>query len=132
MKKILVVDDEKDIIISLKESLTRLDKDFEVTGVESGEECLEILKNNEKPDLIVLDIMMPGMDGWELFNRLKENYQWSKIPIVFLTAKNDEFTKTFGTSVASDFIEKPFDIYDLKNRINKILKEIKYKSTLER
>ena len=131
MKRILVVDDEEDILISLKESLTRLDKDFEVTGVQSGEECLEILKNNEKPDLIILDIMMPGMDGWELFNRLKENYRWSKIPVVFLTAKNDEFTKTFGSSSAADFIKKPFDIYDLKNRIDTILKKLRYKSTLE-
>ena len=74
---------------------------------------------------------MPGMDGWELFNRLKENYRWSKIPVVFLTAKNDEFTKTFGSSSAADFIEKPFDIYDLKNRIDTILKKLRYKSTLE-
>ena len=126
VKKIMVVDDEKDITIAIKEGLEELEPEYQVITVNTGEECLERLKN-EKVDLVLLDIMMPGMSGWEVLNRLQDHNEWSKIPLVFLTAKTDNFTKTFGKTVTMDFIEKPFDIVDLKNRLDIIFKKINQK-----
>jgi DNA-binding response OmpR family regulator len=132
MKKIMIVDDEPHIVLSVKQALIKSkDADFEVIDAQNGKECLEMLENGEKPDLIILDIMMPGMDGWEVINRIQANYKWNKIPIIFLSAKIDSFTKTFGKSVAMDFIEKPFDIHDLTNRINSVLKKMYVKSVLD-
>ncbi len=131
MTKIMIVDDEPHIVLSIKEALKESKKDFDVISAENGIECLKMLNNGEKPDLILLDIMMPGMDGWEVLNKIQANYKVNNIPIIFLTAKTDEFTKTFGQSVAMDFIEKPFDFYDLENRINIVLKKAYVKSTLE-
>ena len=90
-------------------------------SVGSGEQCLEMLENNQIPDLIILDIMMPGMNGWEVFNRLKQNPIWMKISVVFLTARTDPVAENAGHFLAEDYIEKPFDIYDLKSRIDKVL-----------
>jgi len=84
-------------------------------------ECFEFLKKGDRPDIILLDIMMPEIDGWQVFAKLKENPEWREIPIVFLTAKIDEYSKGFGKLSADDYIEKPFEIEDLKERINKIL-----------
>ncbi len=121
-KKILIIDDEKDILESVKAGLEESNEDLEVIGIENGKKCLDYLTSSEeKPDLIVLDIMMPGIDGWQLLNRIKENNNLKNIPIVFLTAKDDEFTVTFAKSQAEDFIEKPFDIDDLKKRLFNIL-----------
>jgi len=124
MKKVLVVDDEEDILVTIKQGLEHLDDSMEVIHARTGEECLKILENGEKPDIIILDIMMPGMNGWQVLNRLREDPKWSKIPVVFLTAKTDDFTKTFGKTVTDDFIEKPFELDDLKNRIDKVLKKL--------
>jgi DNA-binding response OmpR family regulator len=124
MKKILVVDDENDVLISLKQGLEDSAKDIQVLTAKSGMQCFEILKNGEKPDIIILDIMMPGMNGWQVLNRLRENPEWNNIPVVFLTAKNDDFTKTFGKSITADFIEKPFELDNIKKRINYILDKV--------
>jgi len=132
MKKILIVDDDPDIIFSIKEALKEFEDVFELTDAQNGLECLKMLSNGKIPDLILLDIMMPGMDGWEVLNRIQENYKWSKIPVIFLTARIDDFTKTFARSVAMDFIEKPFEIQDLKKRIDFVLKKVYNLSTLEK
>jgi len=125
-KKILVIDDEVDVLKSLKSGLENKDKDYEVLGLESGKECIEYLDNCDNlPDLILIDIMMPEMDGWQVLNRIKENNNLSSIPIVFLTAKTDDFTKKFGSTQTEDFIEKPFDLDDLKSRIDDIIKKSK-------
>jgi len=120
-KKILLVDDDTDILYAVKISLEKLSDGYEVTGVNGGMECFEFLKKGERPDIILLDIMMPEIDGWQVFAKLKENPEWREIPIVFLTAKIDEYSKGFGKLSADDYIEKPFEIEDLKERINKIL-----------
>jgi len=119
----MIVDDDPDITLSVKQGLEKLEKEYEVTCVNSGIDCLETLKNKNIPDLILLDIMMPGMNGWELLNRIREKHEWSDIPIVFLTAKTDSFSKTFGKTVSLDYIEKPFEIKDLERRIYDIIKK---------
>ncbi len=122
-KKIMVVDDDPSVRITIKEGLENLSQEYEVISIENGEQCFNCLKNNQLPDLILLDIMMPDMDGWQVLNRLRDNNEWSKIPIVFLTAKTDDFSKTFGKTVSEDYIEKPFIMSDLKQRIDMVLKK---------
>jgi CheY-like chemotaxis protein len=121
MKTIMVVDDNVDVIMSIKYGLEDITKEYQVIGVESGRQCLDLLQQNQTPDLILLDIMMPGMNGWETFDKLKEHKAWRKIPVVFLTARTDRFAKNAGKFLGDDYIEKPFEINDVKKRINKIL-----------
>ena len=123
-KTIMIVDDEPDVIYTIKQGLEKLNPNYKVVGAESGKKCLDFLENNQIPDLILLDIMMPGMSGWEVLNRLREKAKWRNIPVVFLSAKTDTFSKTFGITVAMDYIEKPFEIVDVKNRIEKVFQKI--------
>ena len=122
MKKIMIVDDDKNTLQTLKETLELMEKDIKVTCAINGKQCLELMKNNEIPDLILLDIMMPEMDGWETFKNLQENPLWKDIPVFFLTARNDRVAKNAGDLLAAEYIQKPFDIEDLKIRIDKVLK----------
>ncbi len=119
VKKIMIVDDEEDIRTSVGQILEM--SGFEIIKAENGNECIDKLKEN-MPDLIVLDIMMPGMNGWDVAAKIKENPQWSSIPIVFLTAKGDEMSIGMGNLSSVDYVVKPFDIIDLKNRIEKVIK----------
>lgn len=121
VKKIMVVDDNNDVIMSIRYGLEDLSKEYQVIGAESGKQCFDILQQNQIPDLIFLDIMMPEMSGWQIFDRIKTHDSWKTIPIVFLTARTDNTAKSAGTFLGDDFIEKPFEIEDVKNCINKIL-----------
>ena len=122
MKIILSVDDDEDQTYTIKRQLERIG-DFKVDGVDSGEKCIQWLQNNGKPDLILLDVMMPGMNGWQVFKALRKNNDWSEIPIVFLTARTDSFSKGFGKIISEAYIEKPFEIENLKNKIDEVLSQ---------
>jgi len=118
--KILLVDDDVDIGFTVDLTLSK--SGYEMKYVKSGEECIDLLeKTDYKPDLILLDIMMPGMNGWEVYKRLKETPGLEKIPIVFLTARVDHTAEDAGKFLGDDYIEKPYDAEDLKKRILKIL-----------
>jgi CheY-like chemotaxis protein len=120
-KKIMVVDDEPDIAYTVKSNLTLFDSDYEVTCADSGEKCLELLKNNEIPDLILLDIMMPAMDGWEVFDKIQKNPSWKNIRIIFVTG-TDVVADNAKTILNEDyFIEKPYKPAELKEKIAKVL-----------
>ena len=121
-KKVLVVDDEQDQIQTVKYSLESLTADYEVVGVTDGWQCLEFLKKNV-PDLILLDMMMPGLNGWQVFDAMQKNEAWQKIPVIFLTGVSDPVMKNTGELVAEDYIEKPFEAVELKKRIDKVLKK---------
>jgi len=123
MKKIMIVDDEPDSVFSIKYGLEYFSEEYKVIGAKSGRECFDLLKNGKMPDLILLDIMMPEMNGWDVFAKLKENPEWRKIPVVFLTAKTDLYSKGFGKMAAADYIGKPCDIKSLGMRIDKVLKK---------
>jgi CheY-like chemotaxis protein len=126
MKKIMLVDDEEDQIFSIKSGFEELyKKEYEIIPAESGKKCFELLEKNVKPDLILLDIMMPDMDGWEVFDKLKANQSWKNIPIIFLTARSDALATKAGTMIADDYIEKPIDIEELKTRIDNVLNIVK-------
>jgi CheY-like chemotaxis protein len=123
MRKIMIVDDEPDSVFTIKCTLENFSEEYKVIGAESGRECFELLKNGQMPDLILLDIMMPKMNGWDVFTKLKENPEWREIPVVFLTAKTDPYSKGFGKMASTDYIEKPCDIKNLERRIDKVLKK---------
>ncbi len=122
-KKIMVVDDEPDQILTVKLVIEDFSDKYEVIGADSGKQCLELLKDSQIPDLILLDIMMPGMNGWDVAAEIKKNPIWNKIPLVFLTAKTDSFSKTFGGIVSQDYITKPYEKKELKECIDKFLDE---------
>lgn len=122
-KRILIVDDNPAIIFSVKNGLEEEYDDFDVVGAEGGQKCFDFLSKEERPDLILLDIMMPDINGWDVYAMLQEKEDWKNIPIVFLTAKTDGYSKGFGKLAVEDYIEKPFNIEDLKNRINAVLKK---------
>ena len=121
VKTILVVDDFQDIIISVKCVLEDATKEYQVIGVDSGEKCLQVLDGDHLPDLILLDIMMPDMSGWDVAARIKENDRWSTVPIIFLTALGDEMSAGLGLLASEDYIVKPFDIVKLKECVKRIL-----------
>ena len=119
-KKIMVVDDEEDILFTVCQMLEM--SGYDVIKATDGNECIEKLNSFSKlPDLILLDIMMPDLNGWDVAAKIKENPSWEKIPIVFLTAKGDTMSVGMGNLTADDYIVKPFDINDLRYRVKKII-----------
>ena len=120
-RKILIVDDEPDIITSIEIGLTRLSTKYITKGVNGGRECIEFLEKGKTPDLIILDIMMPDLNGWELLDILKTDRRWESIPVIFLTALNDKKTMEKGLETNSYCVKKPFNIKELKDTIDKIL-----------
>ena len=122
VKKILIVDDDPGVTHTVKYGLESLDTDYKVVCVDSGQKCLELLENNQIPDIILLDIMMPEMSGWETYEKIKEKKSYKNIPIVFLTARTDHVAKNAGGFLANDYVEKPCKIKELKKTIDHILK----------
>jgi two-component system response regulator VicR len=117
--KIMVVDDEPDTIDLVKIILES--ENIQVIGASSGFECLELMEQ-EKPDLILLDIMMPDMNGWETFHKIKEKNP--ALPVAMLTVKSQEFDKMLGLHVlkADDYITKPFSRKELIKRTRDLLR----------
>lgn len=104
MKTILLVDDEKDIVEFLKYSLEK--EGFSVITAYNGEEAM--MRVSESPDLVILDVMMPKMDGFEVCRRIRADRNTEKLPIIFLTAKSSEVDEINGLNLgANDYIPKP-------------------------
>ncbi len=116
-KKVLIVDDELDTLELIK--LVLESGGFKTILATNGMEALEKVKES-KPDLILLDIMMPDMDGWEVFRKIKENN--SKIPVAILTAKAQNIDRLLGLHVlkADDYITKPFGKNELIDKVKKL------------
>ncbi len=122
-KQILVVDDEEDILELVRYNLTR--EGYDVLCASSGEEGLKAAKN-KLPDLIVLDLMLPGMDGLEVAGVLKGNSSTRDIPVVMLTAKGEEADIVTGLELgADDYITKPFSPRVMTARIKAVLRRKK-------
>ena len=122
MKKTLIVDDEpnmRDLVIETLEEL-------EYYGVglltaENGEEALEVIKT-KKPELVILDVMMPGMDGFEVCNTIKNELGMKDVYVLMLTADGQEFNKQKSKDVGTDdFMTKPFDPDEIIKKAAKIL-----------
>ncbi|HMS64631.1 MAG TPA: response regulator transcription factor [Ignavibacteria bacterium] len=119
-KKILVVDDEKDIVDILKYNLER-ENEFEVTTASNGREAIQAAESI--PDLILLDIMMPELNGFEVCKQLKYNPVTSKIPVIFLTAKENEIDEILGFEIgADDYINKPISPRKVLARIKSVIR----------
>lgn len=122
-EKILVVDDEKDIVELLRYNLEK--EGYKISSAFSGEECLENVKT-DLPDLILLDLMLPEIDGLDVCKFLKNNAQTSHIPIIMLTAKGEETDIVLGLELgADDYITKPFKIRELLARVKAVLRRVK-------
>jgi DNA-binding response OmpR family regulator len=121
--KVMVIDDEPDIVKLVKISLEMAN--FEVIEALSGKECLSKVQN-VVPDLFLLDIMMPEMNGYEVCQKLKEQDKTKNVPVVMLTAKGQKGDAEQGLKVgADDYIIKPFDPYELGEQIREILQQRK-------
>lgn len=117
-KKILIIEDEKDLVFVVRMRLES--KGFSVSEGFSAKEALE--KAQEKPDLILIDLILPDGDGYQLCQRLKSNPQTSHIPIIIFTASNlKDLAKKAVEAGAIDYIIKPFDPKELLEKINKAL-----------
>ena len=115
MSKILVVDDEPTIVELIEESL-RIEG-YETSRAYSGEEALETLAK-DPPDLVLLDLMLPGMDGYEVCRQMQKDVRLSQIPVIMLTAKSAVADKVAGYQKgADDYITKPFDTEELLVRV---------------
>ncbi|MGB8217809.1 MAG: response regulator [Candidatus Methanoperedens sp.] len=118
--KVLIVDDEMDTLLPLKKSLEA--GDYIVVEALNGQEALDIVKN-EIPDIILLDIMLPGMDGYEVCSRLKNNALTKNIPIIMLTARDNVKEKVKGLETgADDYVAKPYNLHEMKARIKSVLR----------
>lgn len=120
MNKILLIDDEEDILEFLKYNLER--ENFEVLPSTNGKDALKLMTQN--PDLIVLDIMMSEMNGFELYELIKKKKEYQDIPVIFLTAKSGETDEIKGLNLgASDYIQKPISPKKLIARIKSNLRK---------
>ncbi len=118
--KVLIVDDEMDTLLPLKRSLEA--GDYIVVEALNGQEALNKVRN-EIPDIILLDLMLPGMDGYEVCSRLKNNALTRNIPIIMLTARDDVKDRVKGLEIgADDYVAKPFNLHELKARIKSVLR----------
>ena len=120
MKKIMVVDNEPDIV-DLTRTVLELGG-YNVVTARSGEECLRLLEK-EKVDLVLLDIMMPGMSGWDVFNRINKKSTGIKVAFMSVLEISDKRKQVLLEEGLADYIMKPFDKDGLLNRIDNILKE---------
>jgi len=119
-KTILIVDDEEDFCYFVKKNLEAI-SNYEIITATKGKKGLQIARK-EKPDLILLDIMMPGIDGLEVLKRLKKNENTQNIPVIMLTAKDEDESKIKALgSFCDDYIVKPVENIVLKSKIHKVL-----------
>lgn len=120
-RRIVIVDDEQDILALLGYNLQR--EGYEVLVARNGRQALE--EARRLPDLILLDVMMPGMDGFEVARRLKQNSATARIPILFLTARTGEVDEVVGLELgAEDYIVKPVSIPKLLARIRAVFRRL--------
>ncbi|WP_412463802.1 response regulator transcription factor [Flavobacterium mekongense] len=119
MRKILIVDDEPNIVMSLEYTFKK--NNFEVFIARDGQEALDILQN-QLPDVIILDIMMPFVDGFETLEQIKKNEKLQHCKVMFLSAKNKESDIEKGLTLGADaYLTKPFSIKKVVEQVNELL-----------
>lgn len=119
-KKVVCIEDEPEMIDLVKLILGR--KGFELTGAMGGREGLDAIRR-VKPDLVLLDLMMPDMDGWEVYQQMKADVEMQKIPVIVVTAKAQSIDKVLGLHIAKvdDYVTKPFGPQELLQSVEKVL-----------
>jgi phosphate regulon transcriptional regulator PhoB len=126
MKRILVVDDEKDIVELISYNLEK--EGFAVAQAYDGEAALKNVKT-QKPDLMILDLMLPKMNGLDVCRVIRGNAETAGLPIIMLTAKGEEVDKVIGLEIgADDYMTKPFSVKELIARVRSILRRLQDKT----
>ncbi|HOT43476.1 MAG TPA: response regulator transcription factor [Spirochaetota bacterium] len=121
-KKIFVIDDEKDIQDIIKINLRA--EGYDVYCYSSAEEALRALET-DVPHLFILDIMMPGIDGFEFCRRVRASEHYKSIPIIFLSARSDEIDRVLGLELGGDdYMTKPFSVKELKSRVKAMFRRL--------
>ncbi len=119
--KILLVDDENEFCVAVKKNLEIMGN-FKVFIANNGKEGLS-LAESIRPDVIILDIMMPGIDGFEVLKKIKTNKNTIAIPVIMLTARGDEASKIKAARLYDEaYLTKPIEANDLKSKIEEVLK----------
>ena len=127
-EKILIIEDEKDIVKMLDYNLKK--EGFKAFSANNGEDGLDMARK-ENPDLVLLDLMLPGMDGLDVCKAIKNDAKTTHIPIIILTAKAQEADKIVGLELgADDYVTKPFSPRELIARIKAVLRRVKEKDKL--
>ncbi len=123
-KRILCIEDEAEMIDLIRLILGR--KGYEVSGAAGGQEGLEKVRT-EMPDLVLLDLMMPDMGGWEVYQQMKANEKMKDIPVIIVTAKAQSIDKVLGLYIAKvdDYIAKPFSPSELLTSVENVFKKSK-------
>lgn len=120
-KNILIVDDEPSIIVPVQFLMEQ--NGYDVMVAFSGEEAMEIIAE-KKVDLILLDIMLPVIDGFEVCQRVRENPQWNKVKIILLTALGSDANVEKGLALGADaYITKPFSNIEIVDKVKELLEE---------
>jgi DNA-binding response OmpR family regulator len=119
VKRVLCIEDEVEMIELIRLILGR--EEFEVMGAMGGAQGLEVMKKT-RPDLVLLDLMMPDMDGWEVYRHMKADKELSRIPVIIVTAKAQSIDKALGLKVAKvdDYITKPFGPQELLDSVYRV------------
>ena len=119
-KRVVCIEDEPEMVDLVKLILGR--KGFELIGAMGGREGLEKIKS-VKPDLVLLDLMMPDMDGWEVYQQMKADPEMQHIPVIVVTAKAQSIDKVLGLHIAKvdDYVTKPFGPQELLQSVEKVL-----------
>ena len=118
-KNVLIVDDELSILVPLKFLLEK--SNYRVDLAQSGKEALEKI-SQLKPDLILLDIMLPDLDGYEIYQLIRENSDWDDIKVIYLSAKNRDVDTAKGLNLGVDaYVTKPFSNAELLEKIEALL-----------
>lgn len=122
VKKILCIEDEPEMIDLIRLILSR--RGYEVYGAAGGEEGIKMTRELH-PDLVLLDLMMPDMDGWEVYQQMKAEVSLRDIPVIVVTAKAQNIDKVLGLHIAKvdDYIAKPFGPQELMDSVDKILSQ---------
>ncbi|MBC7875768.1 MAG: response regulator [Anaerolineales bacterium] len=120
VKRILCIEDEPEMIDLIRLILSR--RGFEVYGAAGGVEGIKLVREM-LPDLVLLDLMMPDMDGWEVYQQMKADDSMREIPVIVVTAKAQNIDKVLGLHIAKvdDYIAKPFGPQELMDSVEKIL-----------
>lgn len=120
IRKVVCVEDEQEMIDLIRLILGR--RGFEVLGANGGVRGLELIRA-ELPDIVLLDLMMPEMDGWQVYQQLKADPATEHIPVVVVTAKAQNIDKVLGLHIAKvdDYISKPFSLQELVDRVEAVL-----------
>jgi two-component system, OmpR family, alkaline phosphatase synthesis response regulator PhoP len=121
MNKILIIEDEKDLVLTLRFRLEH--NGYEVLTAYDGDEGLKKAQNS-RPDLIILDLMLPKMDGYRICGILKSDERYKKIPVLILSARAQEADKKMGEEIGADaYVTKPFEPEELLDKIKELMKE---------